>query len=448
MAILKKPIKHLGIFIILSGQAAYAGQGLLLNIRSYLPNTSIKIESSQCVTGVENLSINNTTYLNANNDGICLLQKSGVKFSLLYNEKIIANYTVLLSIVGSTVSPQGITKEKDILSIANFYPHSGVSGTVDWINISIGPEEDNWMGQLESILANKSINSVILPGSHDTGTYAITETSVITSDLDDKLKFWIRFDPLKMKHLRDWSITQNIDTRTQLNVGIRYFDLRICKSEDNKFLTCHAMAGDALENIFHQLIFFLNDPRHQKEMIILDFNHLYDITHEDIDRLAELIKSSFGNKIASSRDYSPKSLVSSFWKQQAQVIIFIDDNYAWQKYPTLFWPDLIASPYPSKQGSNGLESFMRDALVNRDWNKFFVLQTQETPTRDMIINGYDPFSTNPSSLLKMTANYKLDISYWFDQREVESLIKQNGNIIIEDFSNGMDLTELAKRIMK
>lgn len=63
-------------------------------------------------------------------------------------------------------------------------------------------DNSHWMGDMASIIGGKKLQSVMLPGTHESGTYGITS------------------DP-------EVSKTQTQNFTTQLNDGIRYFDLRV-----------------------------------------------------------------------------------------------------------------------------------------------------------------------------------------------------------------------------
>lgn len=431
----------------LHSSTVFAGQGLYLTLNGYLSNSNVQVTDSNCVDGIENIKMNNTVYVDANIDGSCLIEKSWVKLSIQQNGQEVTNYTLTISANGSTLTPQGFYSSGNAVVMASLYPHSGLTGTQDWVTISLAGKEDNWMKQISQIIGNKPISTVMLPGSHDTGTYGINDNSEIANDISDEIKFWLALDPLKMQHLRNWSMAQNIDMTTQLSLGIRYFDLRLCESSTGGLETCHAISAATIPDLLSQAGTFLNDPNHNQEIIILDFNHLYSISNNDIDQLVLLLKNAFGNKIASAKSFLPNSLLSTFWSQHKQVIVIIDSDYAIKAYPDIFWPEnTIYSAYIDQQTASGIEQGMLDALASRDPATLFVLQAQETPSDQTIIDGFDPFASNPDSLLTLTGTYKRDIGNWLLQPSNQAQLKLNGNIIIEDFTNGIDLTELAKQL--
>lgn len=77
---------------------------------------------------------------------------------------------------------------------------------------------------------------------------------------------------------------------------IRYFDLRMAtKPNDNNFYTVHALYGDPLMKELENIKTFL--VSHAKEILVLDFQHFYNFSVVDHDRLSSVLKSLFHNMI-------------------------------------------------------------------------------------------------------------------------------------------------------
>jgi hypothetical protein len=56
----------------------------------------------------------------------------------------------------------------------------------------------------------------------------------------------------------------------QLELGVRYFDIRFCYKEDEKtFRICHATFGPTIHEIMGQFRDYLNKAGHEKEVILL-----------------------------------------------------------------------------------------------------------------------------------------------------------------------------------
>jgi len=75
-----------------------------------------------------------------------------------------------------------------------------------------GGEDSTWMHDLASHLSNRKLSNIVIPGSHDTGTYS--------------------FDPGKNED----AITQSEDLIHQLDDGAREFDIRVRATKGGYFL--------------------------------------------------------------------------------------------------------------------------------------------------------------------------------------------------------------------
>lgn len=437
-------------FIVLWGllggtQISLAGQGLFLRINSYFPDGQVKLLSSECLsTDMSSLPVNTINYIEANDNIFCT---SSITFVLQKNNVNIGSpIKITLSELGSTLPSPSVQEFNGITVATTSYPHFGLTGTQDRVMISFGPPVDGWMTQMSDVLASKKPSNITLPGSHDTGTYGITVAgSTITPDLDPVLADFLK--PLGTEAnniLKRWAVSQFLDAKDQLKLGVRYFDIRVCKTDTGALYTCHALTGAGISEILTQVATFLAEPGHEHEWVILDFNHIYGYqTGEPLSDLANLVSTTLGNALATPVEFSTANTFSDFWKKNKQVIAFLSDpNYVGQ-YPNLFWSGQdIHSPWPNVQDLNSLTQAMNQNLTQREFPAFFVLQSQETPSTDTIIKSLEP--NQPNSLLGLTGTYKNGVQQWLNDNK--SLVQQQGNIIIEDFTNGLDLTNLSKEL--
>lgn len=122
-----------------------------------------------------------------------------------------------------------------------------------------------WMGQLlhaDSPVAKKPINNIIIPGTHDSGTYGMGTLSA----------------------------TQSLSIQEQLDYGVRYLDCRIRLVGDdymfyhyytspNKFGTRHGVPSVNTDCVLYDIYTFLvNNPN---EILILKFQDFNDFTADD-----------------------------------------------------------------------------------------------------------------------------------------------------------------------
>lgn len=124
----------------------------------------------------------------------------------------------------------------------------------------------NWQTNNYNILKNKKLNSIILPGAHDAGA----NSNDIRLDLEagyyenSFIKFLHNFKYFD-SFLKMWSSCQNKNIYNLLLSGIRFFDLRLCKSNDGKLRLQHSFMYDTFENCLDQFIIFFKE--HPKEFI-------------------------------------------------------------------------------------------------------------------------------------------------------------------------------------
>ncbi len=117
-------------------------------------------------------------------------------------------------------------------------------------------------------------NSVLLLlGSHDSCSYPINAQSALSPDNE-------AFDILKalgkvgQEISSRWGRTQDENLTEQLTAGIRYFDLRVCRSDTaGVFYFVHGQFARELASELFNVRVFLRD--HPKEVVLLDFNHVY-----------------------------------------------------------------------------------------------------------------------------------------------------------------------------
>lgn len=116
-----------------------------------------------------------------------------------------------------------------------------------------GPTKQNdvslktWMN---SIKDETKLNDIIMPGSHDAGTNGMS---------------WL-------------SETQHLDIKDQLNLGTRYFDLRVNKHNDDYVIYHSIINGAKFDPIFEDIKeFIVNNP---SETLLLDFQHFKNDSDE------------------------------------------------------------------------------------------------------------------------------------------------------------------------
>lgn len=227
-------------------------------------------------------------------------------------------------------------QNQNIVSVTDYEYTSGqYSGQYYQGNIYIAnPSEiklDQWMKQYADTIKNVPFNRLLIPGTHDSGMYASAVTPNTTADLESC--FFNAADGTVEK----WAITQQQNIYEQLHHGIRYFDLRVTQQYWNSSVVqepmiCHSVQGPWLEDVLSQVLQFLEEPDHEKEIIILDFNHFYDVNSDDVaDLIYDYLKPYLmpGLKLVNVRiEPGKKTLynmtIGDFWNLKSNIHAFFN----------------------------------------------------------------------------------------------------------------------------
>lgn len=125
--------------------------------------------------------------------------------------------------------------------------------------ISTQHSNQKWM---KSITDNVPLDLVIIPGTHDSATYCI-------------------------KEFKAYSVTQSLTIYQQLELGIRYLDIRLCYSKDipSSLFICHGILTCKLtfDKVMDSIIKFLNN--NPSEGIILKVQNERKLFKDQINKL-------------------------------------------------------------------------------------------------------------------------------------------------------------------
>ena len=316
----------------------------------------------------------------------------------------------------------------------------------------------NWMANIPN---NRILNQLIIPGTHDSGTYAINPQSKFSLSTDDPLPSWLEIisNLLPQSMIRPviagWSKTQPESLTEQLNNGIRYFDLRVCfDKSSNNFYLCHALLGVQLIVALRQIQQFARN--HPSEIIILDFNHLYNITTSNtFTSLIEKIDKSL-NQLAVPNTLHPNNTIGDIKKTQRNIIIILDnkdnlDNNILSAFSSqyLWHQSQINSPWPNVTTASALKQKLDADITFRAANyqvskQFFVLQAIKTEDTTQIIDGILDPKNHPNNIMQYEKDINDSLYNWLN-RYVSTYGYLPINIVITDwFNNQKNMIEFAK----
>lgn len=128
---------------------------------------------------------------------------------------------------------------------------------------------------------------------------------------------------------RSTSIRFDVIRLEQLQMGIRYFDLRVCRTtngnhaKNSPFTFTHGFLGDLVRPRLDEINRYLE--QHSKEIVLLDFNHFYDFNDQcGHDQLIHLIHDVFGSKLCTTARIIHDCTLNYLWSHGQQVILLYD----------------------------------------------------------------------------------------------------------------------------
>ena len=204
--------------------------------------------------------------------------------------------------------------------------------------------KSRWMTDIRSHIGDKRIGHIVIPGSHDAGTFGIDENFIL---VDRNLLFELAHD-VTPQTLSNWSITQVDNFWRQLGDGYRYFDLRIAdveEDDDGNFRWWHGVTGDRIqEGLNHFIQFARQNPG---EILLLNFNTFarpgddfaarYPIPEERLDVLTDIIFDTIGEKMIPFGDIPQNPTVDQVLATGNNIIAYMSEGYVRELRPQ-FWP--------------------------------------------------------------------------------------------------------------
>ncbi|KAF8318013.1 PLC-like phosphodiesterase [Clavulina sp. PMI_390] len=249
----------------------------------------------------------------------------------------------------------------------------------------------------------KKLREIAIPGSHLSGTYAVSPLKPWQTGRYLPRVLYLVWElrlPRKIEEivLTMWTLAQPDNFLTQLNAGIRYFDLQI-QGVVNGAPMCfvYGLESAPVTELFSQLSAFLSTKGNEKEVVLLNFSYTYDMTWSDTVDLLNSFVNTFSDSLAV---YNPNgsnkggldgfnldAKLNELWATSARVIIFYSNPDALEKYNFL-WPrrSTISSSYPEEATFADVKAVLDNLLPFKE-DLFFVLQCQVTPDLDVIKSG-------------------------------------------------------------
>ena len=347
-------------------------------------------------------------------------------------------------------------------------------------------DASNWMGALADRIGNVPLNQLVIPGTHDSGTFSVT------GNPPDPFLKRVPFSPdqfgqewsggqmsaldglarhaILNRMFLPWGRAQDTSIGRQLAEGARYLDLRVCggPNPDQTLSICHGLYGGEIQStVLTPVEDFIR--AHPQEVVILDFHRFASIGNQDSltpagnQRLAGHIAATFAGQLIPPGSLGAGMTLNDIWRTPGRVIILYSDPATTRNNPS-FWPYADTTiAWPATDRLATLEQRVAANLrcgcdVRTGYagsrSSFFDLQLQMTPTistiRAGIMDRYlDPghFLHPPHSLLELAASNKPMLARLLNLLvQSPTLYRPRLNVISTDFLETTPLVSLAEML--
>jgi hypothetical protein len=197
---------------------------------------------------------------------------------------------------------------------------------------------ERWMEDLASKIGQRPLRRVVMPGTHDSGTYSIPHDgeSGFAPDLIADPNWAGVASYFGQKYVlpvfAKWSRVQNKDITEQLCGGVRYFDLRVAW-DGERFRIVHGLWGGSVDAVVEAVDRFLTE--HPREVVLLDFNHFYSADDGCRKALATSLQQRFGSRMV-PRGSGASVKMRDLWAAKQQVVVMMDSQAAVDAYPAIW----------------------------------------------------------------------------------------------------------------
>ncbi|XP_059151083.1 PI-PLC X domain-containing protein 2-like [Physella acuta] len=290
----------------------------------------------------------------------------------------------------------------------------------------------DWMSRLPESLLNISLTGLAIPGTHNSGSYFLNTKKPLSPDFDYSVVQFLAKVPLVRniikKVIQRWSVCQLMNFSSQLEYGIRYFDIRLATMADSEdFYIVHGLYGPTVMDLIDSVkMFLLANPR---EIVLLDFNHFYKFTERHHDQLVELLVSSFASLLCPRGEISHITL-RNMWQHKYQVIIFYNKEVKNQK---IFTSNSIISPWPNTTSKTEAIKFLNKSFSVGYIEKVVVCQGILTPQTLTIVKC--PWG----SLKNWISSWSAVFQEWVENSSQVCLMPLN--VVMADFCESNQVVE-------
>lgn len=311
----------------------------------------------------------------------------------------------------------------------------GVIGNV----LSLSPA--TWIGDSLQYIGDKSLKSLTIPGTHDSGSFNFT-MSPMPGDSSDLAEFFFKvaesLDMSVFEVAKAWEQCQDQDFYNQMKGGMRYFDLRSgWDKSTNQWVTFHFLIGFPIEVLLKNITQYLED--YPKEIVIIEMSHFEGFpTANDVKSLQALVVNLLGTYLYPV-DLNFNFTVNSMVSTGKRVILTMEQGY---DGVNIWPPGAIYNTYADTPNIEEMIAFNNKTVqkfMNGNWpGELFKVSWTLTPNNTSVLDMLIPWK--PKTLLQLAdAGNKALPSFWIKAKKAGWRM---GNILIIDHYEASEIVKI------
>ncbi|KAG8199710.1 hypothetical protein JTE90_022159 [Oedothorax gibbosus] len=274
-----------------------------------------------------------------------------------------------------------------------------------------------WMSESERYISNLQLGEVMIPGSHDSGSFDFHREIAPVS---------------KYKYAQEEPIFN------QLVYGLRYFDLRVgyYKNSADKYYINHNFlrTEHSVKSVLNQVLKFIKAT---KEIVILDF-HNFPIGFKNKlvhFKLIRMITKTFGSYLIPHNHKYKTATFKDFWEDDKRILVSYDSTIR-EIAPNLLWPS-IPRAWGNKQHPEDLKAYFKQVFQKPTPEGLWASMAELTPNTKTIV-------LHPETGLRIFADQiNRNVTHWF-----RDFYWQKANIVATDYFLGNDIIDVAVQTNK
>jgi hypothetical protein len=300
---------------------------------------------------------------------------------------------------------------------------------VSGIAYALSPE--TWIGDSLSFIGTKTLKDITLPGTHDSGTYYLTDKPMPGDQSplwEDLFKLADLVDKSVGKVAIEWGQSQDQTFYQQMTGGIRYFDLRSGWDKDSKtWVTFHFVIGSPVQYLLQNISTFLTD--HPQEIVVVEMSHFEGYPSSgDISSLKAMVSTILGPflyPVDLSFSFTIAQMVSSGKRALVTMEEGYDNQFIWP-------PSAIHNTYADTSDLTKMVNYNNQTVqkfMAGTWtNTLFKISWTLTPDGTCITESVLPWK--PHSLIQLADHGNVALPSFYNS--IQKLGWRMGNILIID----------------